>query len=271
MTDVKNFATEQKPRSRIHKWIRRFFLVWAIVSTIYLANTMRTRDVAPALLQSNARVDVVDGSEWLAFLPETASESGLVFICGSGVAAEAYAPLLRPLAEDGFPVIIVRLPWRFAPLEKHKRAALDRVRHAMASYRHVQNWLLAGHSLGGALACRLVRAEPEQFRGLVLIGTTHPKEFDMSDLTLPVVKVAGTHDGVAPMEKVKANRHLLPSHTVFRWIEGGNHSRFANYGHQLFDGTATISRDDQQRVTRETLRNTLVLVSGKDAIPEASE
>lgn len=257
MTDVKKQPTEQKPRNRIHKWIRRFFILWAIVSTLYLANTVRTRDVAPALLQNSDSVSVVDRSEWLAFLPQTASESGLVFICGSGVAAEAYAPLLRPLAEDGFPVIVVRLPWRFAPLEKHKRAALDRVRHAMASYRNVQNWLVAGHSLGGALACRLVREDPEQFRGLVLIGTTHPKAVDMSDLTLPVVKVAGTRDGVAPMKQVKANRHLLPSHTVFRWIEGANHSRFGHYGHQLFDDTATISRDEQQRITRETLRNAL--------------
>jgi hypothetical protein len=52
---------------------------------------------------------------------------------------------------------------------------------------------------------------------------------------------------------VLANQRLLPAHT--RWVEikGGNHSQFGHYGHQLFDGKAAISRVEQQKVARSAL------------------
>ncbi|MGZ8867891.1 MAG: hypothetical protein ACXW2P_06070 [Thermoanaerobaculia bacterium] len=34
-----------RPRSNVHRWVRRFFLVWAIGSTLWVANSMRTRGV----------------------------------------------------------------------------------------------------------------------------------------------------------------------------------------------------------------------------------
>jgi hypothetical protein len=37
----------------IRRWVRRGFLVWAVVSTTWLANTMRTRGVPDAALQAS--------------------------------------------------------------------------------------------------------------------------------------------------------------------------------------------------------------------------
>jgi hypothetical protein len=34
---------------------------------------------------------------------------------------------------------------------------------------------------------------------------------------------------------------------------GGNHSQFGRYGHQLFDGRATISREEQEALTRSAI------------------
>jgi hypothetical protein len=65
--------------------------------------------------------------------------------------------------------------------------------------------------------------------------------------------VFGTHDGVAPVSAIEANRHLLPATTNWLRIEGANHSQFANYGHQLFDGRASIYRQRQQELTRDAL------------------
>ena len=42
-----------------------------------------------------------------------------------------------------------------------------------------------------------------------------------------------------------------------REIKGGNHSQFGHYGHQLFDGKATISREAQQAATRTALLEAL--------------
>lgn len=190
----------------------------------------------------------------MAFVPVSGDgKSALIFICGSGVAAAAYAPLLRPIAEAGYPVFVVRLPHRFALFESSKRRAVDQARAVIKAHPQVAQWVISGHSLGGALAARLAYADAGALSAMVLIGTTHPKTDDLSFLQIPVTKVYASADGVAPRDRVLANRALLPKHT--RWVEipGGNHSQFGRYGHQLFDGTATIRRDEQERITRTAI------------------
>jgi pimeloyl-ACP methyl ester carboxylesterase len=123
----------------------------------------------------------------------------------------------------------------------------------IAAHPQFSRWVISGHSLGGALACRLVRADPNAFSALVLIGTTHPKHDDLSFLVMPVTKVYGSNDGVAQPERMFSNRKLLPMNTQWVEIKGGNHSQFGNYGHQLFDGNATTSREAQQTATRSAL------------------
>lgn len=243
-----------RSRRGVHWWVRRGFLLWACGSTLWLANTMRTRGVASGLMRSSADVSVRDGDEVLAFLPVSPNgRAGLVFLCGAGVSARAYAPLLRSIADSGFSVFVVRLPYRFAPFASHKEQALARVNRVMAQHPEITGWVVSGHSLGAALAARAARNDPGKFAALVLVGTTHPRDDDLSSLGLPVTKVYATGDGVAPMERVLANRRLLPPHTMWIAIEGGNHSQFGHYGHQLFDGRATISREAQQGATRSAL------------------
>jgi pimeloyl-ACP methyl ester carboxylesterase len=228
--------------------------VWAVTSTTWLANTMRTRGVDAALLHNGRGVAISDGTAIFEMRPSTPSRrAGLVFICGSGVAAMAYVPLLRPIAEAGYTTVIVRLPFRFALLEAHRTEAIARAHRAIASHSDVARWIVAGHSLGAALAARMAGTKPTSLAGLILIGTTHPRDQDLSSLAIPVTKIVGTEDGVAPLEDVRKNARLLPAST--RWIEiaGGNHSQFGHYGHQLFDGTATVSREYQQGIVQREL------------------
>jgi pimeloyl-ACP methyl ester carboxylesterase len=220
----------------------------------YLANSVRTRGVGDWLLASTTAVRVVDTDETLAFVPVSPSGRGLIFICGSGVAAEAYGPLLRPVADAGYAVHIVKLPYRFAPFEAHKIAALGRVKRLIEQHPEIEEWVIAGHSLGGALAART--SEPKTV-ALVLIGTTHPKRHSLASLRIPITKVYATNDGIAPPERTLANRHLLPSHTKWMEIRGGNHSQFGHYGHQLFDGNASVAREEQQAMTRAALLEAL--------------
>jgi pimeloyl-ACP methyl ester carboxylesterase len=248
-------TTKRRP---IRCWIRLAFLLWAVFSTAWLANSMRTRGVDPALLRSDAVVKVLDAATTLSFEPVARTNStALIFICGSGVAAQAYAPLLRPIAEAGHAVFIVKLPLRFAPFESHKQEAIVRTRSPIAAHPQISRWVLSGHSLGGALACRVVQSDSHTFSALVLVGTTHPKQDDLSTLAIPVTKVYGSNDGVAPPDRMFGNKGLLPQNT--RWVEikGGNHSQFGHYGHQLLDGKATISREAQQALTRSALLEAL--------------
>jgi hypothetical protein len=224
-----------------------------VISTSWLANSFRTQNVDPSILQSNESVSIIDDEETLNFQPKLSKSTGLIFMCGAGVAAQAYAPLLRPIADSGYPVFIVKLPFRIALLESHKLAALDRAQHVIAEHTDISHWVLSGHSLGGALVCRLASQSIPSVSALIVIGTTHPNRDDLSSLRIPVTKVYGSNDGVAPIGKIQKNRHLLPIHTKWILIQGGNHSQFGHYGHQLFDGTASISRNEQQQVTRTAI------------------
>ncbi len=215
MSDTQVKAKMKREKSRWRKWLRRGFVIWTLVSTGLLANSFRTRGVDALLLQSDALVSLYNGRESLQFLPQSLGQPGLIFVCGAGVSADAYAPLLRPIAEEGFPVFAIKLPYRCAPLESHKLGAIQRVYRVMREHTEVPRWVLAGHSLGGALVCRIARDHPESISALVLVGTTHPKSDSLATLRIPVTKVYGANDGVAPSHKINANRHLLPQQTRF--------------------------------------------------------
>ena len=115
----------------------------------------------------------------------------------------------------------------------------------------IQYWTVGGHSRGAAIASRLASLHEESFDGLVLIGTSHPKEaaFDLSTTNLSVTKIYATNDGLASTAEVEANARYLPDDTTWILIEGGNHAQFGYYGSQLGDNEATISRERQQELT----------------------
>jgi pimeloyl-ACP methyl ester carboxylesterase len=256
MTNATAAKSPTKPAFR--RWIRRGFLLWAVISTTWIANSFRTRGLPDGVLRSSPTISVVDGATMLEFIPSSpGTKAALIFLCGGGVSAHAYAPLLRPLAEAGHPVFVVKLPYRMAPLESHKQAAVDRARGVIAAHPQITHWVVSGHSLGGALACRAAQSDSKSLSALVLIGTTHPREDDLSSLPVPVTKIYASNDGVAPPDRVLSNRRLLPNDTQWLEIKGGNHSQFGHYGHQLFDGNATISRESQQTATRSALLDVL--------------
>lgn len=251
----------KKRRKRILRLCIRYgFLLWAVFVTLWIANSYRTRNVPDEILRSSETVSVVEGASVLEFLPHLSSERpALVFICGSGVTAHAYACLVRPVAEAGYPVFVVKLPYRFAPLESHKQITLERVRSVITAHHEITHWVISGHSLGGALACRAVESRSKDFSAMVLIGTTHPKQ-DLSSLSIPVTKIYASNDKVAPLKRILANKRLLPENTQWVEINGGNHSQFGHYGHQLFDGKATISREAQQAATRTAILDVLTKI-----------
>src|SRR5690606_34512193 len=86
---------------------------------------------------------------------------------------------------------------------------------------------------------------------LILIATTHPRDFSLENVKIPVMKIYGSDDGIADENSILTNRSKLPSVTRFARIEGANHAQFGYYGFQLGDNVARISRERQQA---ETLR-----------------
>jgi alpha/beta hydrolase family protein len=98
-----------------------------------------------------------------------------------------------------------------------------------------------------------MRTPDPKFAGLVLIGTSHPREFSLAHLEIPVVQVFGTRDTVADADKVQSALVNLPPATRSVRIDGGNHSQFGYYGFQPGDWPATISRETQQQLTVQAI------------------
>lgn len=236
--------------------IRRTFI--AVVLFVFVATPAYVRfafhpaGFGPELLASDARVRVDDRADALVFQPvNDLGDAGLIFYPGCPVPSEAYAPVAHRIAEGGYPVFVMRVPYRCATAEDQQQHLFAATRAVIGSSR--RRWVLAGHSRGAAHASRLLSEEPHVVDGLVLIGTTHPRDVSLTSLSIPVTKIYASLDRVAPEAKVTANASLLPPSTRWVRIEGGNHRQFGSYRYQLFDGSATITRDAQQRQTAEAI------------------
>lgn len=234
-------------------WIRVGLLVGAIfIGWSLLA--YRASGEAREALQSNARVEVIDrGDHWVFRPRESGARAGLLFYAGALVDPAAYAPLARAVAERGYPVLLIELPRRGAFGGADGAAPLTRGIDAMLGVPSVGRWVVAGHSRGGAVAARLAQTGAGSLAGLVLIGTSHPRDFSLAGSSLPVTQVYGTRDTVADMDKVLRARRNLPPWTRGVRIDGGNHSQFGYYGFQPGDWPATISREAQQRITLDAV------------------
>lgn len=228
-------------------------IVWVSAGLLlmaYLVLSYQDWGVDPGVMRSGPDVDVVESEASILFTPVGPLESdGLIFIPGGMVDPHAYAPLLRSVARAGHPVILVKLPslgGRHALGQEGRRETVGRAIAAMKRAPGDRDWIVAGHSLGGAIAAMVARESPPRMRGLALIATTHPRDFSIAAYPHPVVKIYGTRDRIAPLARMKENARNLPESTRWIAIEGGNHSQFGYYGFQILDGRAAIPRIEQQ-------------------------
>jgi pimeloyl-ACP methyl ester carboxylesterase len=80
---------------------------------------------------------------------------------GGGVDPRDYAPAAGAIAGQGFLVVIVPMPLNLAFLAPEKRLAV------IDKFEQVETWMVAGHSLGGAMAAWFAGQHPDRVSGLV--------------------------------------------------------------------------------------------------------
>ena len=209
---------------------------------------------AIAVLQPGAQVTVTT-TPWLVFSPVGKQPAtGLIFYPGGRVDERAYAPMAHTLAAAGYLVVIPPMPLHLAVLAPDKALAIE------ATYPAVLHWVIGGHSLGGSMAAQFIYNHPDKAQGLVLFASYPANNNSLANLTLKVVSVSGSLDGLATPAKVEASRPLLPAATTWVVIQGGDHAQFGWYGPQSGDNPATISREDQQAQAVAAVLNLLKAV-----------
>jgi pimeloyl-ACP methyl ester carboxylesterase len=195
-------------------------------------------EIASTALESSSAVQVSQ-DDWILFTPERTSDVGLIFYPGGLVAPEAYAPVLRQLAERGVFVVITPMPLNLAIFNTNAANTV------IESFPDIDAWVLAGHSLGGAAASIYAENHPDEIAGLALWDSYPPDSADLSDNDLEVIAIFGTTDGTANTDNFDDKRDLLPQDTTFVPIEGASHAQFGDYGPQSGDVVPSISAAEQ--------------------------
>ena len=179
-----------------------------------------------------------DGS--LVFYP-AAYDSAVIFYPGRKVEALAYIPLMESLAEEGVLTVLMSMPFNLAVLAKNAAEGIPE------QFPEVENWYMAGHSLGGSMAASFAAENTAWVDGLVLLAA-----YSTDPVALPVLSIYGSSDGVMNQEKYQQYRPNLPKLTE-QIIDGGNNAGFGFYGPQEGDGEASISREEQITRTAELI------------------
>lgn len=180
-----------------------------------------------------SKVSIESNDQLTIFYPDenTDRSTALIFYPGGKVEYTAYTPLLVKLAEEGITGILVKMPFNLAVFNIN---AADKIFNDLPE---IKNWYIGGHSLGGAMASSYASDNSESIKGLILLAA-----YPVDDISMPVLAVYGSNDGILDITKLQNTKSIVE-------IEGGNHAYFGNYGEQGGDGTATITREEQQEKT----------------------
>lgn len=252
------WALRRSRQRRRSGWRIAGRIVLLVLGAGWLALTAWLRPypaVEPALaaMHSDATVTVSESPTEIVLKPRADADStGVLFQPGALVDARAYAAVLRPIAEAGHPVVIVKQPLGIAFLSL---GALDGAR---SGHPEIRNWVVGGHSLGGTVAS--MEATEATARGSapvtgLLLYASYPATDISSTLHAAVESISGTRDGLATPAKIAASRHDLPVDTHFTVIDGASHAQFGDYGPQPGDNTPTIAHDDARaRISAASVR-----------------
>jgi len=211
---------------------------------------------AVTALQPDTVVSVETIQDWTVFHPiDKEVRTGVIFYPGGRVDYRSYAPVLRSIAEKGYLVVLVPMPLSMAFF------APDKADEVLAAFPEIQNWALAGHSLGGAMAARYCFSHPDKVQALVLWASYPANTDSLVNQNLAVLSIYGSEDG--QVEKIEESSILLPANTAWVEIIGGSHAQFGDYGLQPGDGQASISPQLQWDQISSATVSFLLNISGE--------
>ena len=187
--------------------------------------------------------EIDDGT--VAYVPNGEYDTGIVFYPGGKVEYRAYIPLMQALASKGVLSILVDMPFNLAVLD------INRADGVYEGFVAVDHWYMAGHSLGGSMACEYALENQSIFEGIILLASYSAS--DLSEVDFKVLSIYGSADGVLDKDSYKESKDNLPKNTEEFIIPGGNHAYFGVYGEQSGDGEATVSNREQIDLTAKKI------------------
>lgn len=178
----------------------------------------------------------IESKDNLTIVPEKDSTVGIIFYPGAKVESISYLPVLKKIRDTAnVTCILVKMPLNLAIFDGN---AADEV---IKKYPKIKTWYMAGHSLGGYIACEYAYNHQDTIQGTILMGAYPYKDYPTSKL----LTIYGTLN-TSVADKITYTENVVK-------IVGGNHAQFGNYGKQKGDPDATITADDQQNITAKAV------------------
>lgn len=201
-------------------------------------------------LVSNEDIEVnyKKGAYW-SWLPSTTQQDdqkkrvGFIYYPGASYEEIAYAPILRAVANEGYPSFLLDVPFEGLSILNPFPADL-----VIKNFPQVDAWVVGGHSLGGVVASLYIKSRPKAgIEGLALFASFSSN--DLSSTNIKALGLWGNSDGLLPESDWLDGMNQLPDNAKFQEIDGGNHSQMGWITEtQEGDNEATISQEEQSDI-----------------------
>ncbi len=194
-------------------------------------NTDKNRAVpgpaALAALQSSAAVSVTDG-DWLIMEPKNVTPTtGVIFYTGANCDVHGYAEIFQRVAAAGY--LVVAPTWIFDYSITDIFRSTPKADEIRAAYPDIKNWVIAGHSMGGATAGIYAHANQDRLAGIIFYDSYPPDAQSLGDSDLPALHVhRATLEGEAPA-MFTGRKNLYPANTTWVPVPGGIHMYFGSF------------------------------------------
>ena len=212
------------------------FIVIAAAFFVYVQDYYHAQGRRSALIKSSRTVTVKEMREGY-FFDGPGTKKAMIFYPGAKVEETAYAPLMRKLSDSGTDCFLVKMPFRLAVLGKNRAGKI------IKDYSY-DRWIMAGHSLGGVMACSFAADNENSVSDIVLFAS-YPDEKIPENMRLLLLR--GENDGVLDIQEYEESRTYWPENSTQYVVKGGNHAGFGMYGKQDNDGQSKVTKEEQKK------------------------
>ncbi len=165
---------------------------------------------------------------------------GIIIYPGANIDVRSYAVLAEKLVKDGYFVALVPMPLDLALF------GYNRANKVIDEFGNIETWAIAGHSLGGTMACNYAKNHQDSVDAVILLASYPSNLYRLDGTSLKALSIYGANDGLTTLDEIEDSADHLPADTEFYEIEGGNHSQFGYYTPETSgDNEADISRSSQ--------------------------